>query len=101
MAIVKTNAFRCLEHCPNCPFLDDGKAMHLEPGRVDAIKEKLLSSTDENFICHKTAYSLDNDMEPTQKQERKMCYGAYLFLKKKKRPNAIMQIAERLGLDHD
>lgn len=28
--IVKTNLWRCLEYCPNCPFKDNGKAMLLE-----------------------------------------------------------------------
>lgn len=36
-------------------------------------------------------------MKETKKQDLKMCYGAYIFLKKHNKPNQIMQVAKRLG----
>jgi len=91
--------YRCQKHCNNCPFLDDGKKIGLEPGRVDEIKKALLEDDKETFVCHKTAYDLDENMEPTEPQDRKMCYGAYLYLKKMKRPNLSMKIAYAMGID--
>jgi len=95
--IVKTNEWRCVEFCPNCPFKDNGRAVGLVDGRVDDIKVMLLKG--ENFVCHKTAYNLDNEMKPTAHQDRKMCYGAYLYLLEKNKPNQLMQVAKRLGCE--
>ena len=95
---VKCNMWRVLEPCNNCPFLDNGKAIHLAEGRVDSIKQDLLKGG--NFVCHKTAHGLDTEMNPTDEpQTPKMCAGAYLYLKKIGKPNEIMQVAERLGQD--
>ena len=91
--LVKTNNYRCLEHCHNCPFLDNGKAMLLNDGRVDDIKESLLNG--DSFSCHKTVHDLDLEMNPTEPQEEKMCHGAYTFLKNAEMPNQIMRIASK------
>lgn len=77
--------------CNNCPFRGDEHAIALEEGRLDSIKESLLNG--ESFTCHKTIYEGGNNDVP------KMCAGAYEFLKKENRPNQIMQIADRLGVE--
>ena len=89
---MKTNIYRCLEPCNNCPLLDDGKAMYLVEGRVDDIKADL--DKGENFVCHKTIY--DEGMED---KDRRMCYGAWKYLNDKGKKNNIMQVAERLGVE--
>jgi hypothetical protein len=99
--IVKTNIYRCTEYCPNCPFLDDGRAVHLNDGRVDDIKEMLLKDDNNSFTCHKTAYNLDNNNEFTEEQDPKMCKGAYEFLIKEGRPNIMMRIAMAMGVDKE
>ena len=93
--------YRCLKYCGNCPFKDDGKAIDLQKGRVDSIKEYLLKSNDRSFNCHKTVYNLDEDMQPTEEQELKMCYGAYKFLLDNNMLNQQMQLAYRMRLDKD
>ena len=100
--VVKTNMYRVLEPCNNCPFVDDGKKIHLEKGRVDSIKEELLKHPDNSFTCHKTVYNLDVDMNEITdyKQERKMCAGAFLYLKSIKKPNTMMVLAQRIGLEN-
>ncbi len=95
--LVKTNEWRVTKMCGNCPFKDDGKAIHLRAGRVDDIKKQLESG--ESFSCHKTVYNLDVDMNPTEEQPLKMCAGAYEYLKKINKPNQIMQVAERFGYE--
>jgi len=95
--LVKSNIYRVLEQCPNCPFNDNGKAIHLEEGGVDKIKEMLLEGG--SFNCHKTVYDLDTNMGLTESQSPKMCAGAYAFLKREGKPNQIMQVAERLGVE--
>lgn len=99
MSIVKTNVYRCTEYCNNCPFLDDGKKVHLQEGRVDAIKAELLEDDRNSFTCHKTAYNLDDKMEQTEPQAPKMCKGAYDYLNEVNRPNLMMRIAKVKGID--
>ena len=89
---MKTNIYRCLEPCDNCPLMDDGKKIRLSPERVKEIKQDL--ERGENFVCHKTIY--DEGMEDS---DRRMCYGAYRYLKRLNKPNQIMQLAERLGVE--
>ncbi len=79
--------------------MDEGKSINLREGRVDDIKETLLSSDEESFNCHKTVYNLDENMEETPEQELKMCYGAYMFLRSKGRANTQMRLAYMLGID--
>lgn len=93
--------YRCLKYCGNCPFKDNGKAISLAEGRVDSIKEDLLNSNMNSFNCHKTVYNLDEQMQPTEEQELKMCYGAFRFLLENNSFNQQMQIALRLGIDEE
>ena len=93
--------YRCLKYCGNCPFKDNGEAINLITGRVDSIKEYLLGSNDRSFNCHKTVYDLDEQMQPTEEQELKMCYGAFRFLLENNSFNQQMQIALRLGIDEE
>ena len=98
--LVKTNMWRVIEQCSNCPFKDNGKSIHLDKGRMDEIKADLLAG--ENFVCHKTLYGLDVNMKLTdESQTPKMCAGAYRFLKKLGKPNQIMQLAQRMGYDEE
>lgn len=85
------NIYRITKMCSNCPFREDSHAIHLSEGRLDEIKAVLLSG--ENFVCHKTVYSEDPEQKPL------MCAGAYEFLIKQGKPNQIMQIAERFGVE--
>ena len=96
--LVNSNAFRVLKMCSNCPFKDNGKAMHLEEGRVNEIKESLKSDPMNSFNCHKTVYDLDVNMNSTHKQDLKMCAGAYEYLKGINQPNLHMNIARAMGL---
>lgn len=91
----KQSIYRKMTHCSTCPFLDNGKKMLLHEDRLKDIKEQLLN-TDTSFNCHKTVYSLDEELNPTKKQDLKMCYGAYVFLKNIGKQNQVMQVAERL-----
>lgn len=38
-------------------------------------------------------------MHKTAPQDPKMCYGAYKYLKDNNKPNQVMQIAQRLGVE--
>ena len=96
---LKPDIYRCTNYCKNCPFKDNGKAVHLEEGRVDQIKATLLKSDNESFNCHKTVYNLDDGMNPTPPQKLKMCYGAYLYLKEQNKPNLQMKLASHLGME--
>lgn len=93
------SVYRCEKHCSNCPFLDDGKSINLREGRVDDIKETLLSSDSESFNCHKTVYNLDENMNETDEQELKMCYGAFRYLQDNSRANTQMRLAYMMGID--
>lgn len=98
--IVKTNIYRCLEHCLNCPFLDNGLAMSLKSDRLDSIKSKLRESDAESFLCHKTIYNLNNEMKNSEQQDLKMCKGAYDYLKRIEKPNIAMRLALSLKIDN-
>jgi len=88
MEKLHSNMYRIIKMCSNCPFRNDEHAILLADGRLDSIKTSLLNG--ENFTCHKTVYSEDPN---------KMCAGAYEFLVKEDRPNQIMQLADRLGVE--
>lgn len=90
--MLDASIYRKKKYCSTCPFLDNGKAMFLEEGRVDEIKNTLLKSDMESFNCHKTVYNLDENLELTDEQPLKMCYGAYQFLKSKGRANIQMKL---------
>ena len=92
---MKTNIYRCTEACDDCPFIAPEK-LHISPERVDMIKEDL--DNDGNFICHKTAYP-----EEFGKPDigRRMCWGAWKYLKDTDNPNQIMRLAQRMGIDEE
>lgn len=94
------SVYRCLKHCSNCPFKDNGKAISLKEGRVKNIKDKLLESEYNSFNCHKTVYNLDENMESTKEQDKKMCYGAFEFLLKENRLNIQMRLALSYRIDN-
>lgn len=96
--LVKTNIYRVLKPCSNCPFSDNGKKIDLVKGRVDSIKQDLLDGG--HFTCHKTVYDLDINMnEANAGQTPKMCAGAYNFLKERDKPNEAMRLALKLGVE--
>ena len=97
----KANIYRCEKHCKNCPFLDSGEKIHLKDGRMDEIRKMLLKNDSNSFNCHKTVYNLDENMNITEEQKPKMCYGAYKFLKEQKKPNIQMRLALSMGIDND
>ena len=99
MSTIATNIYRCIEYCNNCPFLDDGKKMMLNAGRVDNIKSYLDGDDTRSFSCHKTVHGLDNEMKNTEHQDPKMCKGAYDYLNKINRPNLMMRLAINMGID--
>jgi hypothetical protein len=96
--LVKTNIYRCLNYCDNCPFRDNGKKINLKDGRVKEIQRELLKS-DSSFNCHKTVYDLDSKMLSTKHQDKKMCYGAYKFLKDQNKENIQMKLARMWEID--
>jgi len=102
MELVESNEYRVLKMCSNCPFRDNGKAMHLKEGRVDQLKEMLRSDSMNSFNCHKTVYDLDTDMNTSgSNQALKMCAGAYEYLKSINQPNIQMSLAEAWGIEKD
>lgn len=99
--IVKSNIYRCTEFCPNCPFKDNGKKINLHKDRVKELKKMLLTEEDSSFNCHKTVYNLDNEMQKTEVQDLKMCYGAFLVKANKKVLNKQMRLALSWNLDNE
>lgn len=99
--VVETNEYRVTQKggCSNCPFRDNGRAMHLSEGRVDEIKAQLIINDDMSFTCHKTAYNLSVKMNGGYLQKPKMCAGAYAYLRKKGISNKMMRLAYALGID--
>ena len=86
---MEENIYRIVNECDNCPFVDNGKSIYLDEGRVDAIKAKLLTSDKESFNCHET---LD-------RAHPKMCAGAYKFLKKNGKPSLQMKLAKVMEIE--
>lgn len=92
---MKTNIYRCIEPCSNCPFLDNEDAIILSEGRLDEIKAGLDAGG--SFNCHKTVYD-----EPIRLTiGLRMCHGAYEYLKAKGKPNQVMQVALRMGVENE
>ena len=79
--------------CMNCPFRKGkGEMFSLSEDRLDEI----FSST--SFQCHKTVdYGSD---VPGQGDGPQQCAGVMAILAKEKKPNQIMQVAERMGVLH-
>lgn len=72
--------------CRECPFLKGRSYLHSE--RAREIAEVTLVG-DKTFTCHKT---LDH--------EHQHCAGALIMSERHGRPNAMHQIAQRLGIYH-
>lgn len=75
--------------CKECPFLNSMK-------KGFTIK-RLHEFASGQFPCHKSAEeNEDGEFEATSKSVH--CAGALIFLEKRKQPNQMMRISERLGL---
>lgn len=70
--------------CKQCPFLRGNSFLH--PERAREIANYALTDN-ETFVCHKTI----------DKKEQH-CAGALLLSERHGRPNAMHQIAQRLGI---
>ncbi len=78
--------FNLNKPCADCPFRTDIKP-YLRAGRAQEITNAVLREN-KTFQCHKT---LDKKMGSH-------CAGALVLVEKTKKPNAMIQIAERLGI---
>lgn len=79
--------------CENCPFRTDVRP-YISAARAKTITDALLRG--ESFPCHKTIdYRFSAKGRVTK--NTKMCGGAAVMLAHMDQPNAIMQVAERLG----
>jgi hypothetical protein len=95
-------AFRLKKPCADCPFLKVG-AIDLAPGRLEGIKQRLLSNDQEGFPCHSIALSsaggfVDDDGEYHASKDDAMCAGAAAFLLKKGTSTVAMRIAFAVGV---
>lgn len=77
--------------CVNCPFRrGQGSLFRLHPARLAEIKAAT------SFQCHRTVdYAVEGDPEPGDRPQQ--CAGIMAVLTREKRPNQIMQVAQRLG----
>ena len=94
MIELEHNIWRVTKTCSNCPFNDEGKSLNLSAERMARIREGLDAGG--SFNCHKTEYP---EVFNTKPIGNRMCAGAYNYLKAKGKPNMIMQVAERMGVD--
>ncbi|WP_456363640.1 hypothetical protein [Priestia aryabhattai] len=91
--------FKVKKPCNNCPFLKNSP-MFLDEDRLPEIVEHL----DNNglFHCHKTInYKKQIDTETNEmikeSKQNQFCAGAITYLEKQNRPNAPLQVAQRVG----
>lgn len=71
--------------CAECPFLR--KSSYLSAARGQEIAEITISG-DKTFTCHKTLRT----------KAEQHCAGALIMSERRGRPNAMHQVAERLGI---
>lgn len=85
--------FDRMKPCGNCPFRKrNGSRFQLRPARLAEIREA------QAFQCHKT---VDYDDEGSKVGDRpQQCAGLMAVLMRSGSPNAIMQVAMRLGALH-
>lgn len=87
--------------CDNCPFLKKG-GIRLTHGRVKELVANLSNySSGGEFTCHKTTVSQEDDeggSEMVDGPKPAFCGGALIFAGKQGWSNAMMRIAERLGI---
>lgn len=94
--------FNLRRPCHDCPFRTDIE-FPLTVGRVEEILHAILYE-DRTFACHNT--TRDGEWSETEEGEQEYlsagneqhCVGALLMVHHTKRPNAMIQIAERLKL---
>lgn len=91
--------FKAKKPCKDCPFLKNSP-MKLDEERLPEIVDSL--DNDSDFICHKTIdYDKQIDEETGERthylEQNQFCAGAIIYLEKHNRPNAPLQIAQRLG----
>lgn len=103
--------FTLKKPCGNCPFKREG-AIELRPGRVEGIKEHLLSKDTNFFQCHKSVHNgktggewvEDDEGEqayiPSEKEQ--VCVGSLIWQYKKGRLPIVARLAIAFGkLDLD
>ena len=81
--------------CRDCPFRADSPRF-LTDSRYGQIA-KALVDLGETFTCHKTLESGHESGDLVIGESSRHCAGAMIWLQAQGRPNAIMQIMERLG----
>lgn len=94
--------FNLIRPCHNCPFRTD-VVFPLDVARVEEILRAILQE-DRTFACHNTTrdgeWIEDDDGEEVYipSANAQHCVGAILMVYHTRRPNAMLQIAERLKL---
>lgn len=81
--------FNLKRPCKDCPFRKDVN-LHLARGRLREITHAVIEDN-KTFACHKT-------IQGRKREERELCAGAAIMVKKTGAANAMLQIAERFGL---
>lgn len=92
--------------CADCPFRKDSLKGWLGEERAQDIADAV-TENDQTFACHKTVHHHDEEVEEEEVDEaewneeqanRQHCAGAIAMVEAEGKPNAMLQIAERLGL---
>lgn len=87
---------RLRKPCDNCPFRTDvGRYLRLD--RYADIAKSIVDRG-ENFTCHKHNHFDDHAGAAITHSGSMSCAGAMIFLQHLNRPNACMQIMQRLGM---
>lgn len=81
--------------CPHCPFRKDVPGF-LSRGRAQEIADSL-GKLGQSFTCHETNDYDGETGEAVVTIESRHCAGAALVLEAERKPNQLMQVAERLG----
>lgn len=91
--------FDLVRPCPNCPFRRDCLKEWLGEARATEIADSVLDE-DRTFACHETTQFSDDDGEYAPHEDEQHCVGAIMLVEQTGAANAMIQIAERLGLLH-
>ncbi|EOC0011590.1 hypothetical protein ACI0X9_003274 [Cronobacter turicensis] len=94
--------FAMREPCKNCPFLKE-HGLELVEGRLDSIKQELLSDDQRPFFCHKTTYDTGGHIDDATGSykpsgEESYCMGAMAYLFARKSINVPMRLGLIMGL---
>lgn len=96
---MKIDRFNALPRpCNNCPFLNSEKSIShtLAKGRVQGIKQDILSNDFTSFPCHKTLKGEEDDNGEYQTNGKESaCMGAMAWLYTQGRFNINMRLAAR------